>query len=79
MTTNPETTAVLRSLDALDAMAEAWAVEIELPAMALNIASRKDAADRQRGIEALVQQAFTEGAYRLYLKAKDDGMLKETE
>jgi len=69
--------ATLATLDHLDAMAEAWAEECGLSGMAHQIANRVDAADRQWGIEALVALAFVEGAYRLYCRAQDDGMLKE--
>jgi len=61
------------ALDSLDALSEAWAQEVSLTKMVGAIAIKDD---RESRIEALVKQAFVEGAYRMFCQAKDDGMLK---
>lgn len=45
-------------------MADAWAVQIDLPARARDISNWPDAGDRQAGIAALVKRAFIDGIWR---------------
>ena len=52
--------ALLKGLDALDALADQWADEIRLPAMIAQIMSQRGAADR---VDTLVKLAWAEGAY----------------
>lgn len=72
-----------RGMDALEAMADGWAAEINLPAMIENCVSvsrlNRNAPDdvretfigRQKAqIDAVIRQAYIEGAYRGYLAGK---------
>lgn len=51
------------ALDLLEAQADLWAEEVFLPEMVRNIAA-VPRQDLERMIDALVRQAFIEGAYR---------------
>ena len=77
--TDPRLTdpSVDRSLPGMEALADAWGVEVSLPGMVTNIVSpmrlnknvpnevREDFIARmERQIDAIVKQAFIEGAYR---------------
>lgn len=60
--------AMNRSLNALEAMADEWAKEIDLPRIARLLSSglptEAFVRRRRRHIDALMRQAFIEGAYR---------------
>ena len=60
-----------RALAALDEMAKEWAAKVALSNMAAVIAVKGDRHQRASAIEALVKQAFVEGAYTCYFDAID--------
>jgi hypothetical protein len=64
--------AVRRTMAALDQSAEQWAAQTDLTAQVAAVAQMDD---RESRIEALMKLAFVEGAYAVFCKAKDDGIL----
>ena len=63
------------AMNVLDAMADTWAAEVGLAVMAAALAQRPDGDHRADGIDAFARNAFTEGAYRLFLAARAEGIL----
>lgn len=63
--------ALSKGLAALETMAALWASEIRLSEMAKRIADATDPAERAKRVQAMLELAFTEGAYRHYLDHKD--------
>lgn len=64
------------AMAALDEMADQWAKEIDVRRYAEGLAIADDTVRVDR-IEALLRQSFAEGAYRMYCRAVDDGMLSD--
>jgi hypothetical protein len=68
--------ALNKGLAALEAMAVAWAAEVNLSHIA-QVISDAPAAHRPRKIKQMLEQAFIEGAYRHYLDR--DPMAREAQ
>ena len=68
---NARTPEITPALDHLDAMADAWAQDTNIAAIAAALALKGAAGP----IESMLRQSFVEGAYRLYCRAVNDGVI----
>lgn len=80
----PDEISTDRAIDILDGLADKWAVDVDLHSMIVNLTSPMglnstsppDVRERFRlrmeaGIDAIVRQAFVEGAYRMVTGLQD--------